>query len=241
MARAFVAGATGYTGRHVVEQLARQGHEVIAHVRPDSSGLAAWRERFAAMGATVDMTAWEADAMRETLARVAPTHVFSLLGTTQHRMKQLAAAGQDAESASYERVDFGLTALLIDAAGAVAPPPRFIYLSSMGVSSTPGAYMEARRKAEAKLASSGLPATVARPGIITGEDRGEDRPGERFGGVIAGGVFGALRALGAKKLASLYLPVTGDQLARALVTLALDDAGIGKFEADALRDAFERG
>jgi uncharacterized protein YbjT (DUF2867 family) len=241
VARAFVAGATGYTGRHVVERLRAAGHEVIAHVRPDSSGLDTWRTRFEAMGARVDTSAWEADAMRAALVAHAPTHVFSLLGTTQHRMKQLAAAGQDAEAASYERVDYGLSALLIEAAGAVQPAPRFVYLSSMGVSSTPGAYMEARRKVEALLRSSGLPATIARPGIITGEDRGEDRPGERFGGIIAGGVFGALRALGAKKLANLYLPVTGDQLAHALVTLALDDAGVGVFEADALRTAFERG
>lgn len=239
--RAFVAGATGYTGRHVVERLAQAGHEVIAHVRPDSPSLAAWRERFEAMGARVDTTAWEAEAMGAALVAHQPTHVFALLGTTQQRMKRLSAEGKDAEAASYERVDFGLTAMLIDAACAVEPAPRFVYLSSMGVSSTPGAYMEARRKVEAKLRTTKLPWTIARPGIITGEDRGEDRPGERFGGALASGVFGALKVLGAKKLADLYLPVTGDQLACALVRLALDEgAGQGVFEADQLRAVFER-
>ena len=45
--RAFVAGATGLTGRFVVEELVRRGVEVHAHVRSDSPRLAEWRARAA--------------------------------------------------------------------------------------------------------------------------------------------------------------------------------------------------
>ena len=47
---AFVAGATGFTGREVVAELVRRGVRTLAHVRPDSSRLDEWRERFEAMG-----------------------------------------------------------------------------------------------------------------------------------------------------------------------------------------------
>ena len=41
---AFVAGATGYTGREVVRLLAERGVRTLAHVRPDSSSSAAGRD-----------------------------------------------------------------------------------------------------------------------------------------------------------------------------------------------------
>ena len=46
---AFVAGATGYTGRAVVERLVADGFEAVAHVRPDSSRLASEREALAVL------------------------------------------------------------------------------------------------------------------------------------------------------------------------------------------------
>ena len=58
MQRAFVAGATGYTGRAVVRELTDRGLECIAHVRPDSPRLEEWRRVFTAMGATFDCTPW---------------------------------------------------------------------------------------------------------------------------------------------------------------------------------------
>src|SRR5215208_1501420 len=68
MTTAFVAGATGYTGREVVRQLVERGVRAVAHVRPDSPRLAEWRERFAELGAEVDATPWEEPAMRASLA-----------------------------------------------------------------------------------------------------------------------------------------------------------------------------
>ena len=54
--RMLIAGATGYVGRHVVTDALARGHEVIAHIRPDSQRGDAEAERFAAQGARVVRT-----------------------------------------------------------------------------------------------------------------------------------------------------------------------------------------
>lgn len=234
--RAFVAGATGLTGRAVVRHLRERGVETIAHVRPDSGRLAEHRERFEALGAEVDTTAWDEAAMTETLRRRVPTMVFALLGTTRARAKQVARAGGDAADQSYEAVDYGLTALLRRAAEASRQRPRFVYLSAMGVSdSTSNAYMAARARVEAELREGSLPYTVARPSFILG-DRDEKRPGESIGAAVADGALGVIGALGGKRLRDRYRSISGDALAAALVRLALDPAAVDRvFEADALR------
>ena len=79
---AFVAGATGYTGREVVRLLVEKGVPAIAHIRPDSNRMEEWKERFGALGAEFDVTPWEEAAMTQTMARVKPSFVFALLGTT---------------------------------------------------------------------------------------------------------------------------------------------------------------
>ena len=86
--RFFVAGATGFTGREVVRLARERGIEVVAHVRPDSSSLERWRRQFGEMGATIDVTPWEREAMRATMEAKRPTHVFALLGTTRARARE---------------------------------------------------------------------------------------------------------------------------------------------------------
>ena len=102
MPTAFVAGATGYTGREVVRVLRESGVSTVAHVRPDSPRLAEWRARFGALGAEVDTTPWDAPAMATTLARVQPAIVFALLGTTRRRAR---AAAERGAAESYASVD----------------------------------------------------------------------------------------------------------------------------------------
>ena len=46
---AFVAGATGYTGREVVRLLAERGIETYAHIRPDSKSRARFEQQFTAL------------------------------------------------------------------------------------------------------------------------------------------------------------------------------------------------
>ena len=222
---AFVAGATGYTGREVVRVLIERGVRTVAHVRPDSPRVEEWRTTFETQGAAVDSTAWDDTAMTRTLSALQPTHVFSLLGTTRARRRASAASGR---SESYETVDYELTATLIRASLASGSKPRFVYLSSIGVQEhTSNPYLVARWRAESVLRASGLPFTIARPSFITGPGRDESRPAERVAAVVADAVAGVARLLGAGRLAGSVSSLTGPELASGLVRHAFDTASEG--------------
>jgi uncharacterized protein YbjT (DUF2867 family) len=222
---AFVAGATGYTGREVVRILLERGVRTVAHVRPDSPRAEEWRNRFEADGAAVDSTPWDDAAMTRTLTALQPTHVFSLLGTTRARRRASAERGR---TESYESVDYELTATLIRASLASGSRPRFVYLSSLGVREhTSNPYLVARWRAESVLRASGLPYTIARPSFITGPDRDESRPAERVAAVVANVVGGVARVLGAGRLAGSVTSLTGAELAAGLVRHAFDAASEG--------------
>jgi uncharacterized protein YbjT (DUF2867 family) len=235
-APAFVAGATGFTGREVVRLLVERGVPTFAHVRPDSPRLEEWKERFSGVGAQVDATAWEEAAMKETLLRIRPALLFALLGTTRARMQAASRAGEDPATQSYDAVDYGLAALLIEAAREAGLSPRVVYLSAAGVKETSrSAYYKARAQAEALLRSSGLPYTIARPSFIAGPGRDVDRPLERVGAVIGDGLLSLAGRLGARKIQTRYASTTNVRLAGALVRLALDpNAENGVFESEEL-------
>jgi uncharacterized protein YbjT (DUF2867 family) len=235
---AFVAGATGYTGREVVRALRARGVRTIAHVRPDSSRLDEWRARFEAQGAEVDATPWSEEAMIAAFSRLRPTIVFALLGTTRARAREAERRGGDAARESYEAVDYGLTAMLLHAAAALDPKPRFVYLSSLGVSdSARGAYFEVRARLERELAASGLPHVIARPSFITGEEeRDVARPLERIGAGVSDALLGAVALFGGRKLRDKYASIDPVTLAEALVRAAIEPAGDRVvLEAEALR------
>ncbi len=218
--RAFVAGATGYTGGAVVRALARRGASVRAHVRPDSPALAEWQERLSGPHVAVDTTPWEDSALGATLAGFRPTHVFALLGTTRARAAAAARAG--APPADYEAVDYGLTAMLLSAAAAAGSGPRFVYLSAIGATAETGnAYVRARGRVEALVRASGLPYLIVRPSFITGADRRERRPVERALAGAGDVLLGVLGALGARRLRARYRSRTAAELAESMVTLAL--------------------
>jgi len=233
---AFVAGATGFTGREVVRLLVERGVPTVAHVRPDSPRLEEWKERLSGVGAEVDATAWDEAAMKETLLRIRPAWLFALLGTTRARMHAAGRAGEDPASQSYEAVDYGLMALLIEAARETGLTPRVVYLSAAGVKETSrSAYYRARSQAEALLRSSGLPYTIARPSIITGPGRDDNRPLEHAGAVVGDRLLAVAGWLGARKLEARYASTTNVRLANALVRLALDPkAKNGIFESEEL-------
>jgi len=234
---AFVAGATGFTGREVVRELAGRGQPVVAHVRPDSPRLDAWRDRFRAMGATVDTTAWTQGAMTETLRDLGPGLVFALLGTVRARGKQALREGRDPAAESYGAVDYGLTMMLLEASRLCGSGPRFVYLSAVGVK--PGsrnAYYAARARVEQALSESGLPYCIARPSFITGPDRDDDRPMERAGAAVSDALLRTAGLLGARRLEARYRSTSNTALARALVRMALDPQGANRvYEAEALQ------
>jgi nucleoside-diphosphate-sugar epimerase len=230
--RAFVAGATGYTGRELVRVLRARGAGVTAHVRPDSPRLAEWRQRFQAFGADVDATPWQPDLLRATLERVRPTHVFALLGTTRTRARTEGTTA----AAAYESIDYGLTALLLAATRAAAPDARFIYLSAAGASERGNAYLRVRGRLERELRASGLSWISARPAFVTGADREESRPAERAASFAIDVALAAASRMGLRPLADRWRSLTGAQLAEALARLA-EGAPDGVYDAAALRAA----
>jgi uncharacterized protein YbjT (DUF2867 family) len=151
-------------------------------------------------------------------------------------MHAAGRSGRDPRSQSYEAVDYGLTAILIEALNGAGLSPRFVYLSATGVKETSrSAYYMARVKAEAFLRSSGLPYTIARPSIITGPGRDDKRPLETVSAVVGDGLLSAAALLGGRKLRARYASTTNVRLAEALVRLALDPAGKNRiFESEEL-------
>jgi uncharacterized protein YbjT (DUF2867 family) len=211
---AFVLGATGFVGREVVRQLCVRGAKTVAHVRPDSKSLAAWRSRFEELGATVDTTPWDVAAMAAQVRATPPAQVYVLIGTTQSRAKADAVAGN-----IYEAIDVGLTRIAVDAAVASEQRPRIVYLSSVGADpNARSAYLAARGRAEEVVTSSGLPWVIARPSIITGE-RDDGRLGERGAAVIGDGLLAVVGVFGGKNLRAKYRSTTPDILASALIRL----------------------
>jgi len=224
--KALVAGATGYTGQQVVAHLRERGVDTIAHVRPDSSKLVDWTNRFEALGAVVDTTAWESETIAAMLADRAPTVVFALLGTTRARAKREAAQGVPPEANSYERVDYGLTVMLLDGlAAAGLRSTRFVYLSSEGVKETKNPYLAVRHRIETRLRAGEQPFTIARPSFITGPDRDESRPGESIGAALSDAALGLLGALGGRATRERYRSITARELAGALVHFGLSNEG----------------
>ncbi len=212
---AFVAGATGYTGSHLVAVLREHAVPTVAHVRPDSPALADWTSRFDAIGADVDTTAWEPKSIAATIARTAPAYIFALLGTTRAR----ARTDQDA---TYEHVDYGMTHMLLTATRDHAPSALFVYLSSIGArENTRNDYLAVRGRIERELRESGVDHLIARPAFISGNDRREPRPAERLGARFLDAALRLAGTLGAPSLAQSYTSMTGRELAHGLVGLAL--------------------
>lgn len=223
--RAFVAGATGLTGREVVRALRARNVETIAHARPNSQALERLRPYFEELSASIDETPWELEALTETMRRLRPTLVFALLGTTRKRAK--AEDGLGAKEA-YERIDYGLSAMLLRAVQGAGIRPRFVYLSSLGVKEgAKSPYFAVRARFERELRESGLPFTIVQPSFIVGE-RDDPRPAERIGARIADAGLSLIAALGAKHLASRLRSVDARTLGELLVDVALSPEHEGK-------------
>lgn len=216
--RAFIAGATGHTGRALVEACRRAGAHVVAHIRPGSSSLQRLGPRFEELGAVLDTTAWEPAALRDTLAGHRPTQVFALLGTTR---KRASAEGMGA-SEGYEKIDYGLSVMLIDAVADACPDARLVYLSAVGVrEGTSNPYMRARARVETHLHQSSLEWTIVRPAMITG-DREESRLAESVGGVVGDALLSVAGFFGAHRIQDRYASITGSALAEGLARVASD-------------------
>lgn len=213
-----IVGATGYVGRHVVTEARRAGHDVIAHVRPGSASGDRDAASLVASGARVIRTPWTAEAWYRYLEAQPVERLFLLLGTTAARAKAASAAG--GPDASQRTIDQGLTLLALGAARTASPEAGVIYLSALGASATGNEYLRVRATIEAALVSGPNPFTVVRPSFISGSDRAESRPGERFGAVMGDAVGAVLRLMGSRRRAARLASITGADLAKILVELA---------------------
>lgn len=234
---AFVVGASGYTGQALVRELRARGIECVAHLRRGPAKNEELAKAFEAIGARIDTSDWDPEAIEQAVDRTKPTLVFALLGTTKKRQKLGVKNGETEDANSYERVDYGLTKMLLDATVAKAPSARFVYLSSLGVTdTTTNAYLAARAKVERDLRESTLAWTVARPSFITGTDRDESRPAERLAAVATDGALGALAFFGVPGPRDAYGSMNAETLAKGLLGAALDPQCEGAIlDAAALR------
>jgi uncharacterized protein YbjT (DUF2867 family) len=202
MARtALVAGATGLVGAALLRRLLDQPEYAEIRVigrRPPP--LEAGRIRRVASDFT---------NLGELAAELAVDDVYCCLGTT------LRKAGS---RAAFERVDYHMVVDLARAARQ-AGAKRFLVVSAVGASAAAPAFYS-RVKARMEKAVAALPfeaVHVVRPSLLLGE-RGEHRPGERAAQQLAPLLSAFLRGPLAK-----YRPVHADEVAAALVRLALSD------------------
>jgi len=225
---AFVAGATGITGRHVVQELLARGVRTVAHVRPGSPTGDAWVTRFSELGAEVSRAAWTTAALEAELGALLPTHVFCLIGTTAARRRA------DPES-TYEAVDLGLTRMLL---GALDPAScqRFVFLSSTGAQAGgPGAYLRVRHEAEQAVSESPIASTIGRSSWIRDAERREPL-WVRAAGSGVDAALALLSLLGARRTASRYSSIQALELAQGLVHAGFNYTTIGRIlEMEELR------
>lgn len=233
---AFVAGATGYTGRSVVRELRARGVRTVAHVRRESREFERWSTAFRELGAEVDSTPWGAGAFERRFAELRPTHVFALLGTTWARARREARTARG-EKPGYQSIDVALTTELVRAAAALAHEPRFVFLSSIGTApGTRNPYRASRWRIESTVREVLDDWTLVRPSFITGPDREERRLGETLGAATGDAVLALAGLLGARRLRDRYRSIRGTDLARALVRLAFDPTARGRvIHAEELR------
>jgi nucleoside-diphosphate-sugar epimerase len=217
----FIAGSTGYTGQALVELSCTKEIPCIAHIRPESQSLLSKSDKYTSLGATIASVPWtEADITRVLLEH-APTHIFSLLGTTKKNNQKEQSLGR---AASYKSVDRDLTLLLYNAAAKMPTPPVFVYLSSFGADKPNGAYLAARYEVEQVITQGTLPYFIARPGFITGPDREEFRALERSAAIISDGLLKGLSTLGWKNGFQQYGSLSSTQLATGLLHFALQES-----------------
>lgn len=160
---AFVAGATGMTGRYLGEMLCEDAYfdRVVALVRrPRIARYPKLEER------VVDFGALGAADLESA------THLFCCLGTTMKR-----AGSKEA----FRRVDLDYVVRFAEA-GKAAGADFMALVSSVGADEKAGSfYLKVKGEAERRLEGIGFEALhIFRPSILLGK-RDESRPGEEWG------------------------------------------------------------
>ena len=214
--RAFVTGATGFVGSHLVEALAARGDEVVALARRPETY----------------------DALRRSGARPVPGTLGDLRALTDalqgcdvvYHLAGLTAAKDEAE---FFAVNEGGTKRVVEAAASATPRARFVYVSSQAAlgPSPRGqrldedapchpvtAYGRSKRAGEVAVQASRVPWVIVRPPAVYGP---RDREFLRLFRIVRHGiapVFGT----GAQELSLVYVTDLVDAIARAGTTPAAE-------------------
>jgi len=188
----FLAGATGYIGRHLIPELLARGHTVRALVRAGSEG------RLAAGAVAVRGNALD----RSTFAsQVAPSDTFIQLVGVAHPSPAKAQQFRDVDLVSVRQSV---------AAARDAGVAHFIYLSVAQPAPVMQAYVAVRAEGERLLRESGMPATFVRPWYVLG-------PGHRWPYLILPLYWLAMLVPGSRETARRLYPVTLKSVVRAIV------------------------
>ena len=155
-----ITGASGFVGCHLVRAAAAAGHDVTGLVRSERAS-ALVREAGGRPAALGD----EPAALARSLERVAA-------------VVHLAQIGAERDGQTYEAVNVGLTARVVEAVHR-AGVPRIVLFSGLGVARygrsrrVTSRYFLSKLRAEALVLGSGLDALVFRPSYVVG-------PGDAF-------------------------------------------------------------
>ncbi len=155
----FVTGATGFVGRAIVNEMARQGHVARCLVRHPEAASAQWLRSIG----NAELIKGDLLQERDLAPSVAGCDgVIHLVGI-------IAEAGRN----TFERVHVEATRRIVYAA-VTAGVRRYIHMSAMGTRpNAPSAYHRTKWAAEEIVRSSGLDWTIFRPSLIHG-------PGDQF-------------------------------------------------------------
>jgi uncharacterized protein YbjT (DUF2867 family) len=151
----FVAGGTGYIGRHLLPSLVERGHRVHALARAGSESR---------VPAGCEVIVGDPFDRRTFADRLAQCDTFV----------QLVGVPHPSPSKAQQFLDIDLrSARESIAAAAGRPSMHFVYVSVAQPAPVMRAYQEARRQAEDALVASGLTRTIVRPWYVLG-------PGHRW-------------------------------------------------------------
>lgn len=146
----FVAGATGYLGRHLVPELLRRGHTVRALVRTSS---------LAKLPDGAQPVIGDALNAKTFAQRIAPSDTFVQLVGVPHP--------SPAKASQFRKVDLVAIRESVRAASGTSIR-HFVYLSVAQPSPVMQAYVAVREEGERLVRDSGLPATFIRPFYVLG-------------------------------------------------------------------------
>ena len=153
-----VAGATGKTGRHLVEDLINQGHRPTALVRESSDT--------SDLPEGVDLRQGDLTDLQPGVCDGMDVVIFA------------AGSGGSTGADMTDKVDRDGAQKLVDLAGR-AGVKRFVMLSSVGADQTDpkgdlAHYLKAKHAADEHLKASGLTYAILRPVALTNDARSDD-------------------------------------------------------------------